>query len=223
MINILAQRLSKYSFNGLLKTANKLTPNLVSTEDILYFGYGANLGIDRFKTKGMNASLVGQGVVKDYEMYFGLPCEYKGKGYADIRANKGYEVWGSLFKMNRFSLLLLDILEWVPFSFYKKIKVNVLVDGKEYQNAIAYKACSPNQNLSPSSQYKNYILAKSKEFNFPDEYINKLDSIESKDHFELDPGFRLSNPAKRRIFEKQLQWVYLKHDLLREKFSRLLP
>lgn len=223
MLTILSQRLMKYSANSLLKAASKININKVKKLDTLYFGYGANLNVKRFHDKAMSAELIGTAILKDYSLSFSLPCEYKGKGYADIQEAKDQEVWGALFKINSYALMLLDIMEWVPFDFYRKIKVSVQCNDKVYKDVWAYQAVYPKFDLVPSKGYLDFIIGRSVENHAPEDYVSKLRENEYKEEFDFDTGFCLSSPNKRRILEDKLEGLYLAHDKIREKIAGLLP
>jgi hypothetical protein len=55
------------------------------------------------------------------------------------------------------------------------------------------------------------------------EYIEELKGFVVQDNFALDPGFCLSNPSKRRILESVFFGIYLNHDRLREKLTKVIP
>lgn len=51
----------------------------------------------------------------------------------------------------------------------------------------------------------------------------KAKKIHSATTFDLDPSFVLRDPSKKRILSDKLSEVYLAHDKLREKLTRLIP
>ena len=118
MISLISQRLYKYSLTMMCSIQKKM--NLSSKANQYYFAYGGNLTPERFKSLNMKFKQVGVGSLKDFRLSFSLPCEYKNKGYANILSEDGSIVWGTVYKINFESLLLLDVLEWVPFGFYKR-------------------------------------------------------------------------------------------------------
>ncbi len=221
MITVLQQRAMKYGLRELLSLKRKI--NLDQGLDCFYFGYGANLSIDRFKKWNIPAEVVGPAFIKDHMLKFNLPCEYKGKGYAGIEHEAGQTVWGILFKVNESALKMLDVLEWVPFSFYERKLFDVSHDNEIYTNVHAYVTCHPKKNLVPSKGYLDYIISEGKKADFPETYLSYLSSIQSESSFELDPTFVLRNPSQSRLFSDKLGKLYLQHDVLREKLTKVIP
>lgn len=217
MISILTQRALKLAVMTYVRERKRLRSGKLPKPDIYCFGYGANLNIERFKKYDMNLEAVGIARLENYALKFSLPCEYLGKGFASIESEEGKEVWGMLYKMDRPSLLLLDIMEWAVLNQYRRVKVRAkAADGKEYK-AFAYRARYPRGGLAPSTEYKNAILKSSRELNFPEKYVSEIASVSSHDSFELDPGFSLMMPPIRRPLEKLLRPVYHQHDRIRER------
>lgn len=221
MINILAQRTLKYSTRFILRLQKKL--GIQGQANIYYFGYGANIGLKRFQDNYMRTEKIGNALLQDHELSFSVPCEYLGKGFASAEVKVGGEIWGCLFKINREALMLLDILEWVPFNFYRRKKVSVKVGESIYEQVWVYVGTNCLRQLRPDQNYLQYLIKSAEVEKLPGPYIAKLRSVERGQTFPLDPGFRLSNPSKRRFFESFLRKFYLKHDQLREKLSKLLP
>lgn len=118
---------------------------------------------------------------------------------------------------------MMDILEWVYFSFYKRIKVDLIFNDQIVKSVWAYQAMFPEKDRVPSCEYLQFIISKSRENSFPSDYIEVLQSFNCANEFELDCGFRLSNPSRRRFFENRFKSLYLFHDVLREKLAKMLP
>jgi hypothetical protein len=218
---ILCQRAMKHGMARALGLSRKL--GLATATDQLYFAYGANLSEERLRKFNISFERIGTAVLSDYKLNFSMPCEYVGQGYANIEPCKGSSVWGTVFKLNKESLLMLDILEWVPFGFYDRKKVSVLHQGTMLDGVDVYMAKYPKSGLAPSASYLKAILNHARFGAFSNEYIEEISSQKTLGSFELDPGFRLSNPGKRRIFEKSLRSIYLRHDQLREILARKIP
>ncbi len=87
----------------------KLNPDAKKSE--LYFGYGANLSIDRFMARKINMQEVGNTVLLDHQLRFSLANEYQSKGYAGVHPCTGQQTWGVLYGIDKLSLKLLDALE----------------------------------------------------------------------------------------------------------------
>ena len=221
MITILQQRALKYSFREYLRIKKSL--GLEQDLDALYFGYGANLSIERFKKWHIPVEIIGTAFLENHQLKFNLPCEYVGKGFAGIEETKGMKVWGILFKVNSNALRMLDVLEWVPFKFYNRKTFSVISNGKTYTKVHSYVTCYPRHDLLPSKGYLDFIIQSGVNANFPEEYLKELASTQAKTNFEIDNTFVLRDPARKRLFINRLSRIYQIHDNLREKLTRLIP
>lgn len=192
------------------------------TRDQLYFGYGANLSIERFTSRKMNVADLGNAVLKHYKIKFSLANEYKGKGYAGIHSSPGDEVWGVLYSIDSHSLKLLDAMEWAGFGSYERRRVEVFQTSGKKSRCWAYFVKSPRENLFPSKQYVQNMVKAAKERNFPEVFIEFLEKQEYREAFELDHSFSLLFYGRTRPFARQLRGFYRVHDKLREKLCDLI-
>ncbi len=225
MLSILSQRALKYSMLGFLKLMNKAGVEAQTRPTELYFGYGANLKVERFKKYSMQVEPIGVAKLNGYKLAFNLACEFKGKGFAGLKKGGATdEVWGTLVKISPLSLKMLDILEWAaPFNFYERIQVEVQSGSDRIEKVWVYVPKYPQEGLEPSAGYLKMIIGEAKRLRFPESYITALEKVSSKSEFDLDPGFQLSDPGHRRPMETELRDLYLAHDRLREKLAELLP
>ena len=218
MINVLAQRTAKYSQRWL----NRHFGHLLQ-KDTYYFGYGANIDEESLNRKYIYPKLSCNGILKNHGVSIILPCEYGGKGYASVLKKDGDEVHGKLHKISYFELLMFDILEWVPFNFYYRQKVTIETKELGHIRAWVYLAKTPNFGLKTSLRYREVLVNAATKYQFPESYIEKLNQLPVGSEFYLDPSFRMSNPAKKRLFHTRLTRLYLFHDKLREKLCAKLP
>ena len=222
MLIVLTQRFMKYGLKEVLKVQKRL--GFEQHVNQYYFAYGANLSMARFSKFNIKAEVVGAARIQDHQINFNVPCEYVGKGFASIEPHASSAVWGTLYKINPEDLLMLDVIEWAPFGFYDRLKVNVETsDHKVFPQVWAYVAKHPKQGLIPSRGYRDFIIKQGEEAQFPESYLKPIRETKVADDFKLDPGFRLSNPGKRRLFEGSLFGIYQKHDELREKLTKVIP
>jgi len=223
MLSILSQRMMKYSMTFISKIAKDKDLVKLNAKSEYYFGYGANLSVKRFHDKYMNVEELGNGELKDHQINFELPTEFVGKGYASVNEQEGSSVYGRVFKISPLSLILLGIMEWVPFQFYDRVKRDLYCNGEVLKDVNVYIASHPKKDLRPSEKYLELMIKESTKHGFPQEYIDQLSAAESGTEFPQDPGFCLSNTGKRRWFEKGLASLYLKHDQIREFIASRLP
>ena len=219
MITFLSQQLAYRSYRSVLKLMNKISINRIPTE--YYFGYGANLSVERFKKNQMMAVEIGTAVLKDYRLGFGLQTQFKGLGYASVCESSGGQVWGRLYKIDLLSLWLLDIMEFVPFGAYKRVQLPVECDG-ETIIANVYVAHNHRTDLKPSKRYLDLIIAGSKASGFPEDYIENLSKQAVVEKLEIDHEFTRFTKDKKRKYISKLWPVYKKHDILREKLLEYL-
>ena len=165
MIAILRQRAIKHC----LLTLVNLTSKYKKTQrEEYYFGYGANLSIERFTSRKMNVEEIGDSILENHEIKFTLANEYLGKGYAGVHENKESKVYGVTYKMDSLSLALLDSLEWCGFGAYERRRVQVkVIQSNEYIEAWCYFVKYPKEGLFPSKLYISNMIKAAKERGFP--------------------------------------------------------
>lgn len=217
MISILRQRSLRYSFLLIQKIRSKLVRNPKYKH--FYFAYGANLSIERFKKYNLFAKEVAVAKLPKHQLQMSLPCEYLNKGFAGVELSESHDVWGMVFQLDLFSLWILDILEWAWFGAYKRKKKTVTwLDGTT-QDVWCYVVQSPRSGLKCSERY-NLLLTAAKNKNFPQDYIQDIQSFETQERFELDHSVSLRRYAQKRRFYPRFRIVYKIHDGFREKLCR---
>lgn len=204
MITILKQRFSKKLHAKLARKDESLTT--------FYFGYGANIDPEFFKTRLRHFEIIGMGELNDFEFRINVPCEYKRKGYGGLVTAPNKTTYGTVYKISDAALKLLDIMEWVPFKFYKKEFIPVKVKDRVL-SAIVYIPCHPRENLIAPEGYMRLLIEGARKMAFPNRYIEYLSSLPTGSNFELDHAFNLSDPSKNRLFPSQ---IYVIHDRIRE-------
>lgn len=113
-------------------------------------------------------------------------------------------------------------MEYAFLRHYQRISVSVTGDGGGECEAQTYVTSFPTSDLVPSTEYKSKIVEAAVRHRFPSAYIEEIKNHPSKDTFDLDPGFSLLFPSRRRPLEKLLRGVYLAHDRVREVLSEKL-
>lgn len=156
----------------------------------------------------MNAIEVGVAVARDFSLSFSQPCQHLGKGYGNVSPQKDCEVWGLVFRLDRPSLWLLDIMESLPFGYYRREKLPVQLQDGKIISVEVYRACHPKEGLLPSTEYKNLILKAGTRLRFPSHYLEVLRQIPSRNHFEIDPGYSLLFAGRRKFAERMLYFLY---------------
>lgn len=222
MLSIVTQRSLKYLVRSVISVRRTLKVPVKKTN--AYFGYGANIDPDYFNELGLAFDTRGAGVLKDHKLEFTMPCEYHGVGYGSVTPSKGDQVWGTVYQLDNWSMFYLDLVEWVPFGAYKRLKKPVkMKDGQYLNDANVYVASFPRSGLKPPSEYMSWVIESSKKVGFPSEYLNYLHSIQGTDKFELDHQFNLIRQGSGRVFPNSMRPIYEIHDRLREKLAEMLP
>ncbi len=218
MINILTQRLMKYS----IRPGNHLASKL-PLQRAHYFAFGANMNAKWLKQNNIFPTKSHVAYLQDFELHIDAPCEMAGKGYASVSPKPGARVYGIVYEISRYELAILDVLEWTFFKFYERHQAPVIIRDGETVDSWFYVALAPMNGLKASTFYKNILVSAATENSFPADYVAHLKDLPEAENFKLDYGFRLSNPSKRRWFEKQLMPLYRAHDNWREKICQYLP
>jgi hypothetical protein len=220
MLNVLSQRMAKYA----LQKANRLTSARIPFGRTWYFAFGANMDAELLAKKCIFPQSSHPGVVEGFKIEISSPCEMTSKGFASITACAGASVFGVLHRLSWLEMSLLDVLEWVPFRFHHRVKVTATsLDGDQSVVAWAYVATNRTVDLKTSIGYRDLLVRSAKKAGLPQRYLAELAALPVADVFNFDHGFRLSNPAKRRWFEKHLGGIYRIHDDWREKLCQRLP
>jgi gamma-glutamylcyclotransferase len=156
-------------------------------ESIKVFCYGSNMSSKRLKSKERcpNAEFHSIAELSKYSFSFNKKSTsggHSGKAnisYTDDNQNK---VWGIVFTITKDEELALDKAEGFNIGHYTKRKVKVNSEGQEIE-AIIYivgdKRLIDNNEI-PFDWYKEHCLIGAREFSLPDEYIKKIEEIESK-------------------------------------------
>jgi hypothetical protein len=220
MLVVIAQRTSKY----FLQTSNRMSRRSLKVDRHKYFAFGANMDVSSLKKKSVFPVTSVAAVVDNHQIEISLPCEWHGKGFASIRKKPGHQVFGVLHEITPLELKILDLIEWVPFNFHRRIEIVVSTLGSGDQSkAWVYVAKYPRSGLKTSIGYRDLLVKGAKDLNLPTTYVDELAKLPVGDSFEPDHGFRLSNPNKRRWLETELAYVYKVHDQWREKLCQILP
>lgn len=219
MINVMAQRWAKYSLQVLNRAGRRLP-----MERRLYFAFGANMDPAFLFKKGIFPQSSVAASLSDKKLSIASPCEYVGKGFATLEDERGSAVYGVVHDVSWLEGLLLDMLEWVPFHFHRRVRgVARAFHGDREFEVFYYVACSPKDDLKTSAGYRDLLVKAAEKYEFPSHYIEHLKALPVGEAFAIDHGFRLSNPALRRWREREMSRIYRIHDEAREKLCRVLP
>lgn len=220
MLTVLTQRGMKYSLRFL---NDKFIQNVNKGPRFQYFAFGANMDPDLLRKKKIFPKSSRKCELRGYELRIDVPCEFKNKGFASVSKAPGKSVWGVVHDISLAEMIYIDVLEWVPFSFHERVKDKVFVNSRKTPvEAWFYIAGAPKKGLKTSKAYQKMLIDAASKFDFPKKYISMIERLPTAVKFECDPGFRLSNPRKRRLLENELSNLYLAHDKLRDKLCSII-
>ncbi len=144
-----------------------------------YFAYGSNMDAAQMHERCPNARLLGKASLPGYMLDFRIYSPKRESGCADIVLVPGEVVWGLLYDVTEKDITSLDTYEGVPQS-YRRIRVRVIdALGKKYK-ADAYEVVQKSPFQKPSQEYLGLLITAAREFSFPDAYIKRLSSIETR-------------------------------------------
>jgi len=144
------------------------------------FAYGSNMSLKRLKARVPSATKITNGYVEGYE----LKCVKRsidGSGKATIIKTNNIKdkVWGVVFEIDESEKPKLDRFEGLNNGYYESIIVI-----KTYDNAYSAQIYiaddkAINYELNPYEWYKAFILSGAKENDLPENYVKKLETINS--------------------------------------------
>lgn len=149
----------------------------------LYFAYGSNMSFSRIQKRCPNVSFSNIAYLQNWELIFNKEKEDK-TGAANIRRCDDKIVWGVLYQLTDEDQLKLDVFEGYdhlakvhPEYIRETIQVN-LPDHNPV-SAFVYIADKNPAEISPSSDYLNYIVFGASEHGLPPEYQSFLNSFKT--------------------------------------------
>jgi len=155
-----------------------------------YFAYGSNMDtndlqkwcIHHGKDFPVN-NFTCTAFLEDYKLVFNYFSRGRNGGAANIMESQGDIVYGIIFQINENDRATLRVKEGHP-KYYHEISVTVksLLDQKKI-HAITYKVVNKKEtetHQKTTIEYMNLILKNAKEYNFPKDYIQYLESIETQ-------------------------------------------
>ncbi len=132
---------------------------------MLYFAYGSNMSLEQMNERitegGGTFSVVGRGVLRDYELRFNkASCQDASIGFANVVEKPGSVVEGILYEVDEKGMSLLDAFEGVPGGHYQREFLPVELPGGSKAEACVYVACPDRvrEGLKPARSYLELLL-----------------------------------------------------------------
>jgi gamma-glutamylcyclotransferase len=146
---------------------------------IKYLGYGSNMNRGIFEDRrGMRPIQARPAVLDNYRICFNLPIGRGERGVANLEPSEGARVWGVLYLITTDEAEHLDRTEGVPSGGYRRIPVNVSVDGGKEIEAFTYQSDKINPGRKPSPRYIALLIEGAVQHGLPPDYVDYLRSFE---------------------------------------------
>jgi len=139
--------------------------NIMKSDKILYFAYGANLDLRGMKLRCPEHRPIGRAILKNYRLMF--------KGVADIEPASGHQVHGALYEITAEHLKTLDRFEGYPQFYIRKFLPVCTKEGEEVE-AVVYLMNNCRQYSSPHRGYLNVILSGCRQWGLPEEHARDV-------------------------------------------------
>ena len=132
------------------------------------------LDVNQMRRRCPDSSVIGKAALSGYKLVFNRYSEGWQCGVADILKDPREKVWGLLFNISTGDLNNLDQCEGYP-SLYRRIDIEVLDQENVLRRAISYEVVIKGEFACPSPEYMNIIRSASKNFDFPNGYIEGIE------------------------------------------------
>ena len=142
---------------------------------VLYFAYGSNLDLRRFRRRCSGASVAGRARLPDHQLAFTRYSRHEKGGVADIVPQPGATVWGALYEIDDDCFAALDEYEGAPRA-YRRETVLVIDDQGVEREAIVYVANKTGE-FAPSRQYLAQIARGARDHGLPEEYVRAIEQV----------------------------------------------
>jgi gamma-glutamylcyclotransferase (GGCT)/AIG2-like uncharacterized protein YtfP len=144
-----------------------------------YFAYGSNMSLARLTQRVPSAKRIGTYQLPGYDLRFHKAGkDNSGKCDAYYTGNSEDVVIGALYEMPESERPALDAAEGLGVHYNDKI-ITVLGQDGESLEAMMYYAIDINLSVKPFCWYLNHVLIGAREINVPDNYLAKIQAIDS--------------------------------------------
>ncbi len=158
---------------------------------IKYFAYGSNMhekDLERWCKKKNYEPIKPLerrvAVLKNWKLVFNYYSTSRKGGAANIKPQKGCEVWGILMVLKEEDYKKIKKKEGAPY-YYKEITVEVETkDGKKIYDVKTFKVAEEHEeedDISPTREHLNILIESAEKYRFPRWYIEMLKYIKTKD------------------------------------------
>jgi cation transport regulator ChaC len=143
-----------------------------------YFAYGSNMCRATFiERRGMRPLAARRARLDGYRLCFDLPIGDGERGVANLVAEAGTSTWGVIYLLGADACDFLDRTEGLHRGFYRRLPIEVTVDGGARVAAFAYQGDRRRPERKPSARYLGLLLAGAREQALPAEYVAWLEAF----------------------------------------------
>ncbi len=143
-----------------------------------YFSYGSNMSEKRLQDRVPSAKKVGTGTLKRHQIKFHkVSTDGSAKCDAEQTDNPDHIVHGVVYDIPVADKPLLDRKEGLGHGYAEK-KVSVELQDGNMIDAFTYYATSIDPAVKPFDWYKEHVVRGARENDFPEEYIENIESHE---------------------------------------------
>ncbi|MFO8061573.1 MAG: gamma-glutamylcyclotransferase family protein [bacterium] len=144
---------------------------------IYYFAYGSNMSHKQMKERCPGAKYICRAFLENHRIVFDGHSAKTGGAVANIVTSLKNKVWGCVYRMSLRDLDRLDGYEGLKSRQYRRKQVHVLTDNGKVIEALAYYRKNKKRN-QPSGEYFNTIIEGANNCKLPDEYIERLRTLQ---------------------------------------------
>lgn len=140
----------------------------------------------RLNTRISHIDSLGMAALYCHDLRFHKASEKDGSGKCDIfqTNNPEHVVLGVLYKIDPMEKPILDRYEGLGYGYEIK-QVNVKMKG-DLISAFTYYATHIDQELMPLGWYKEHVLRGARENGLPEDYVRKIERVDSIDDYDSD-------------------------------------
>lgn len=144
-----------------------------------YFSYGSNMSINRLRDRVPSATKIGTGTLKEHKLKFHKVSNQDGSAKCDAEktGNPDHIIYGVVYQIAAAEKPELDKIEGLGYGYDQKNVSIELQDGTIIA-AFTYFATNIDSSLKPFDWYKKHVLRGARENDLPEEYIQKIQTIE---------------------------------------------
>jgi hypothetical protein len=113
-----------------------------------------------------------------YRLAFNLPVGPGERGVANVEPVPGARTWGVLYLLTADDCARLDRTEGVHLEFYRRVAVEVVVDGAGRVPAFTYRSPHGVAGRKPSPRYLRLLVEGAGQHGLPDDYVRFLERFE---------------------------------------------